>query len=311
MGIGFHAFVILAAPVTGLLVWLIAQGLGLPMPIAPALGAGAAGLIILSVRIASQWQVAVVMRFGKFQGLKGPGLFFLVPVVDSISYWIDLRTVASPFRAEQTLTGDSVPVDVDEVLFWRVVDPQKAALNVIDYVEAISWAAQTALRDVIGETDLAVMMVGRRKIGPKLQKLISAKAEDWGIEVISVELRDVRIPADLQDAMSKQAQAERELEARVTLAEAEHQAAKKFKEASAIYELSPTALHLRGMNMMLEGMKNNSTIVVVPSPAIETMGLGTILGLASAANPDGNPGVSDAEKIELPREPDASLEPTD
>ena len=290
MGIGFHAFVILAAPVTGLLIWLVAQIIGLPMPIAIAFGAGAAGLVILSVRIASQWQIAVVMRFGKFHGLKGPGLFFLVPVVDSISYWIDLRTTASPFRAEQTLTGDSVPVDVDEVLFWRVVDPKKAALNVKDYVDAISWAAQTALRDVIGATDLAVMMVGRREIGPKLQKLISKKAGDWGIEVISVELRDVRIPADLQNAMSKQAQAERELEARVILADAEFQAATKFKEASGIYEGSPTALHLRGMNIMLEGMKNNSTIVLVPSSGIDTMGLGTIMALTSAAK--------DAEEVE-------------
>ncbi|MCK5497892.1 MAG: slipin family protein, partial [Gammaproteobacteria bacterium] len=210
MGIGFHAFVILAAPVAGLLVWLMAQVIGLPMPIAIILGAGVGALIILSLRIASQWQVAVVMRFGKFHKLSGPGLFILIPIVDSVSYWIDLRTVASPFRAEQTLTGDSVPVDVDEVMFWRVVDPQKAALEVKDYVEAISWAAQTALRDVIGSTDLAAMMVGRREIGPKLQKLISEKAGDWGIEVISVELRDVRIPADLQNAMSKQAQAERE-----------------------------------------------------------------------------------------------------
>ena len=293
MGIGFHAFVILAAPVAGFLVWLMAQGIGLPMPIAIILGAGVGALIILSLRIASQWQVAVVMRFGKFHKLSGPGLFILIPIVDSVSYWIDLRTVASPFRAEQTLTGDSVPVDVDEVMFWRVVDPQKAALEVKDYVEAISWAAQTALRDVIGSTDLAAMMVGRREIGPKLQKLISEKAGDWGIEVISVELRDVRIPADLQNAMSKRAQAERELEARVILADAEFQAATKFKEASDIYEGSPTALHLRGMNIMLEGMKNNSTIVVVPSSAVDTMGLGTIMALTSAAKD-----AEDAEEVE-------------
>ncbi len=306
MGIGFHPFVILAAPVTGLLIWLVAQRFGLS--IAPFLGAGVGVLMIISMRIGSQWQNAVVMRFGKFHRLRGAGLFFLIPVVDSISYWIDLRTMASPFRAEQTLTGDSVPVDVDEVLFWRVIDPKKAALEVENYIEAISWAAQTALRDVIGETDLAHMMVGRRKIGPKLQDLINERAGDWGIEVISVELRDVRIPEDLQDAMSKQAQAERELEARVTLAEAEHQAATKFKEASDIYEISPTALHLRGMNMMLEGMKENSTIVVVPSPAVETMGLGTILGLASAANANGNQEVSDAEKVEFPLKPSVDLE---
>ncbi len=295
---GFHTFVVLAAPVTGLLTWLVAQKIGLS--IAPFLGAVVGVLMILSMRIGSQWQNAVVMRFGKFHRLRGAGLFFLIPVVDSVSYWIDLRTVASPFRAEQTLTGDSVPVDVDEVLFWRVIDPKKAALEVENYVEAVSWAAQTALRDVIGETDLAAMMVGRRNIGPKLQEIINERVGAWGIEVIDVELRDVRIPVDLQNAMSKQAQAEREREARVILAESEALAAAKFKEASDIYGSSSAALHLRGMNMMLEGMKNNSTIVVVPSPAIETMGLGTILGLASATNAPENQGVSDAEEVELP-----------
>jgi regulator of protease activity HflC (stomatin/prohibitin superfamily) len=247
-------------------------------------GAGAilALLVVLSLRVARQWQKAVVLRLGRFHGLRGPGFFAIFPVLDTIPYWIDLRTITTPFTAEQTLTKDSVPVDVDAVLFWRVVDPMKAALEVEDYRAAISWASQTALRDVIGETDLSEMLVGRRKIDAKLCQMIDDRTEAWGIKAISVELRDVKIPPALQNAMSMQAQAERERQARVILADSELQVAEKFRSASKSYA-DPVALHLRAMNILLEGMRQNSTVVIVPSSAVETMGLGAMTGLTSLA----------------------------
>lgn len=234
-----------------------------------------------AIRVADQWSKAVVLRLGKFRALKGPGLFFIIPLIDTIPYWIDTRVLTSSFKAEKTLTKDTVPVDVDAVLFWKIVDPQKAALEVADYQVAIGWASQTALRDVIGKTMLSDMLEGRDKISEALQKIIDARTEPWGINVISVEVKDVLIPASLEDAMSMQAQAERERQARVILGESERQVAEKFGEAAKTYIDNPVALHLRAMNMLYEGLKQNSTIVIVPSSAVETMQLGGMAGLAA------------------------------
>jgi regulator of protease activity HflC (stomatin/prohibitin superfamily) len=234
-----------------------------------------------AIRVADQWSKVVVLRLGKFRALKGPGLFFIIPLIDTIPYWIDTRVLTSSFKAEKTLTKDTVPVDVDAVLFWKIVDPEKAALAVADYQTAIGWASQTALRDVIGKTMLSDMLEGRDKISAILQAIIDARTEPWGINVISVEVKDVLIPASLEDAMSMQAQAERERQARVILGESELQVAEKFGEAAKTYANNPVALHLRAMNMLYEGLKTNSTIVIVPSSAIETMQLGGLAGLTA------------------------------
>jgi len=238
-------------------------------------------LLAAAVKIASQWERAIVLRLGRFHALQGPGLFLIVPIVDSVPYWIDLRVMTTTFKAERTLTKDTVPVDVDAVLFWKVVDPQKAALDVEDYRTAIAWAAQTALRDVIGKTLLADMLEGRDKISRELGKIIDERARPWGVDVISVELKDVLIPAGLEDAMSMQAQAERERQARVILGDSERQVAEKFTEAARTYADDPIAFHLRAMNMLYEGLKQNSTIVVVPSTAVETMNLGGLAGITA------------------------------
>jgi regulator of protease activity HflC (stomatin/prohibitin superfamily) len=243
-----------------------------------------AAFVSRAVCVASAWQRSVVLRLGKFRALRGPGLFSIIPIIDSIPYTIDIRVITSSFKAEKTLTRDTVPVDVDAVLFWKVVDPKKAALSVADYESAIRWAAQTALRDVIGKTMLADMLEGRGKISLELQSIIDARTEPWGVDVIAVEVRDVLIPAGLQDAMSMQAQAERERQARVILGDSERQIAEKFSEAASAYRNDPTALHLRAMNMLYEGLKNNSTIVLVPSTAIDTMQLGGVTGITSLAN---------------------------
>jgi regulator of protease activity HflC (stomatin/prohibitin superfamily) len=241
----------------------------------------AAGVVSSSVKVANQWDKAVVLRLGHFLDLKGPGLFFIIPIVDNIAYWIDIRVITTSFKAEKTLTKDTVPVDVDAVLFWKVIDPKKAALDVADYRSAISWASQTALRDVIGKTLLSDMLEGRDKISGELQKIIDVRTEPWGVNVISVEVKDVLIPPALEDAMSMQAQAERERQARVILGDSERQVAEKFGEAAKTYTDNPVALHLRAMNMLYEGLKNNSTIVVVPSSALETMQLGNLAGVTA------------------------------
>ena len=236
-------------------------------------------IVSCSIKVADQWEKAVVLRLGGFHSLRGPGLFFIIPVIDTIPYWIDIRVITSSFTAEKTLTKDTVPVDVDAVLFWKVLDPKKAALDVADYKSAINWASQTALRDVIGKTMLSDMLEGREKISNQLQKIIDERTEPWGINVISVEVKDVLIPPALEDAMSMQAQAERERQARVILGDSERQVAQKFEEAAKSYSNNPTALHLRAMNMLYEGLKTNSTIVIVPSSALETMQLGGLAGL--------------------------------
>lgn len=241
----------------------------------------AALIVSLAVRVANQWERVVILRLGKFRSLAGPGLFFIIPIIDVIAYWIDTRVITTSFKAEKTLTKDTVPVDVDAVLFWKVVDPKKAALDVADYQSAISWASQTALRDVIGKTMLSDMLEGREKISGELQKIIDERTEPWGINVISVEVKDVLIPAALEDAMSMQAQAERERQARVILGDSERQVAEKFGEAAKTYANNPVALHLRAMNMLYEGLKDNATIVIVPSTAVETMQLGSVAGLTA------------------------------
>ena len=248
-----------------------------------------AAIVARAVRVAAAWERVVVLRLGKFRALRGPGLFGVIPIIDTIPYTIDTRVITSSFKAEKTLTRDTVPVDVDAVLFWKVLDPEKAALAVADYTGAISWAAQTALRDVIGKTLLADMLEGREHISFELQRIIDARTQPWGVMVISVEVRDVLIPAGLQDAMSMQAQAERERQARVILGDSERQIAEKFGEAARTYANDPTALHLRAMNMLYEGLKQNSTIVLVPSTALDTMQLGSIAGLTALANDIGKP----------------------
>jgi regulator of protease activity HflC (stomatin/prohibitin superfamily) len=238
-------------------------------------------VVSLAIKVADQWERVVILRLGKFRALKGPGLFFIIPVIDAIPYWIDTRVITASFKAEKTLTKDTVPVDVDAVLFWKVVDPQKAALDVADYQSAINWASQTALRDVIGKTMLSDMLEGREKISQELQKIIDVRTEPWGINVISVEVKDVLIPSALEDAMSMQAQAERERQARVILGDSERQVAEKFGEAAKTYTNNPVALHLRAMNMLYEGLKENATIVIVPSTVVETMQLGSIAGMTA------------------------------
>ena len=241
-----------------------------------------AALIISSaIKIADPWDRAVVLRLGQFKSLRGPGLFLIIPILDTIPYCIDTRVITTSFKAEKTLTKDTVPVDVDAVLFWKVLDPKKAALEVADYISAISWAAQTALRDVIGKTMLSDMLEGRDKISGVLQEIIDERTEPWGITVNSVEVKDVLIPSSLEDAMSMQAQAERERQARVILGDSERQVAEKFGEAAKTYANNPVALHLRAMNMLYEGLKQNSTIVIVPSSAVDTMQLGSMAGLTA------------------------------
>ncbi len=239
--------------------------------------------LLFALKIANQWEKGVVLRLGKLHSMRGPGLFWIVPLVDTVTAWIDHRVTVSPFAAEKTLTKDTVPVDVDAVLFWVVWDAEKAALEVKDYQAAISWSAQTALRDIIGKMMLADILVGREMIDQELQKIIDQRTTPWGITVQSVEIRDIVIPAALEDAMSRQAQAERERQARVILGESEKQIAQSFADASKFYANNPTALHLRAMNMLFEGLKEKGALVIVPSSAVDTMNLGGLSGLVSLA----------------------------
>lgn len=234
-----------------------------------------------SLKIASAWERAIVLRLGKFAGIKGPGIFIIVPFIDTIPYWLDMRTITSSFKAEQTLTCDSVPVDVDAILFWQIVDGQKAALSVADYKNAVILASQTALRDMIGRSELTTLLSKREVIDTGLKTMIDKRTAPWGVEVISVEILDVIIPNELQSAMSQQAQAERERQARVILGDSERQIAHKFVEAAKVYADYPEALHLRAMNMLYEGMKDKGAMIIVPSSALDSMNLGSISGLAA------------------------------
>ena len=238
-------------------------------------------VFLFCLKVADQWDRVAVLRFGKFCGIFGPGPFMLIPFVDTVGKWVDIRVRAADLLAEQTLTRDTVPVNVDAVMFWMVYDPKKAALEVENYQEAVTWAAQTALRDIIGKTELADLLVGRDVIDAALEKLIDSRTEPWGVTVQSVEVRDIRIPQELQDTMSRQAQAERERQARIILGDSERQIADSFAEASKAYQRNPTALHLRAMNMLFEGLKEKGSLMIVPSSAIDSMNLGGLMGLAS------------------------------
>ena len=241
-------------------------------------------VIASAVKVADQWEKAVVLRLGRYHGLKGPGLFYIIPIFDRVAYWIDLRIFTTTFMAEKTLTKDTVPVDVEAVLFWKVVDPEKASLAVENYKTAISWASQTALREVIGKSMLADMLENREKLDKELQGIIDLRTEQWGVNIRSVEIRDILIPTELQNAMSMQAQAERERQARVILGDSEKQVAQKFEEAARTYQDNPTALHLRAMNMLFEGLKTGSpTLVIVPASVLGTMNLGDTTGLVALA----------------------------
>ena len=241
------------------------------------------GLIASAIRIADQWERAVVLRMGKYRGLKGPGPFMILPIIDSVSTYIDQRVRVNAFKAEQTLTKDTVPVNVDAVVYWTVWDVEKAALEVQEYQKAIEHIAQTGLRDTIGKHELSTLLQERDKIAEDLQQVLDRNTNPWGITCQTVGIKDIAIPQALADAMSKEAQAERERRARVILGTAETEIAEKFELASRKYKDNPVALHLRGMNMLFEGLKEKGSMVIVPSSALDTMNLGAIGGLASLA----------------------------
>ncbi len=240
-------------------------------------------IVLAALKMAQQWEQAVVLRAGKFLAVRDPGLFWIVPILDSVTALIDTRLRTTHFVAEQTLTKDTVPVDVDAIIFWMVTDVRRAALEVANYGEAISWAAQTSLRELIGAADLAMLLSNRKAADLELRNTIDAKTADWGIRVRSVEIRDVRIPVALQDAMSRQAQAERERQARVILGAAEAEIAHSFAEAARSYADNPVALHLRGMNMLYESVKERGSTIIVPSSAVDSMNFGGIAGITSLA----------------------------
>jgi regulator of protease activity HflC (stomatin/prohibitin superfamily) len=252
-----------------------------PIPIAA--GAAAGLYCLFAIRVANQWEKVAVLRFGRYTGLRGPGLYHIIPIVDSISRYVDQRVRVANVSAESTLTRDTVPVNVDAIIFWLVWSAEKSILEVQDFTQAINMSAQTALRESIGRHDLHQMVSEREMLGTELQRILDTKTTPWGITVQSVEIRDVQIPLELQDAMSRQAQAERERQARNILGQAEVEVAEKFGEASLVYQNNPTALHLRAMNMLYEAIKERGSMVIVPSSAVETMGLGGSLATASLA----------------------------
>lgn len=267
----------------------VAWGVGLTAATntpAPVVVSFLVGLVLLfSLKVARQWERAVVLRFGKFTGLKGPGLFVVIPIVDVVSHIVDQRVRVSNVSAESALTKDTVPVNVDAIVFWTVWDARKSVLEVSDYTDAILYSAQTALRETIGRHQLAEMITEREQLGKRLQTILDEKTNPWGITVSSVEIRDVRIPQDLEDAMSRQAQAERERQARIILGTAETEIAELFVKAGEEYTGQPLALHLRAMNMLYEAIKEKGAMVIVPSSAVETMGLGGLSGLTALAKP--------------------------
>jgi regulator of protease activity HflC (stomatin/prohibitin superfamily) len=253
----------------------------IPVALLPAVFVGL--YLLFAIKVVDQWEKALILRFGRFRGLKGPGLFWIIPVVDVISHLVDQRVRATDVTAESALTRDTVPVNVDAIVFWLVWDAQKAVLEVQSYFNAIFLASQTALREAIGRHDLAEMITEREKLGLELAKILDEKTNPWGITVQSVEIRDVRIPSELEDAMSRRAQAERERQARIILATAETEIASLFAKASELYRENPTAMHLRAMNMLYEAIKEKGSMVIVPSSAVETMGLGGMLGTTALA----------------------------
>lgn len=261
-----------------------------------ALGVAAGGLALavfagLMPRVANQWERAVVLRLGRFRGIQGPGVFWIIPLIDRVALWADLRVRTTTFAAEKTLTADTVPVDVDAVLFWHIQSAEQALLAVEDYRKAVAWAAQTALRDIIGKTHLADMLTGREVIDDDLKRLIDARTHDWGIIVRSVEIRDVTIPPGLEDAMSRQAQAVREKQARVILGDAEVEVAAKFEAAALRYQNNPTAFQLRAMNILYEGLKEKGSLMVVPSGMVNSLSVGGVAGLAALRPPGDGAGL--------------------
>lgn len=258
---------------------LVSALLGTPIPLLVAVFLGFFALF--SIKVARQWERAVVLRLGRFVGLKGPGPFLIIPIIDEVSHIVDQRVRVTNVSAESALTKDTVPVNVDAIVFWTIWDAQKAVLEVMDYTQAITLSAQTALREAIGRHMLAEMITEREQLGKQLQLILDEKTNPWGITVGSVEIRDVKIPPDLEDAMSRQAQAERERQARIILGTAETEIAERFVQAGEAYRDKPLALHLRAMNMLYEAIKEKGSMVIVPSSAVETMGLGGLSGVAA------------------------------
>jgi regulator of protease activity HflC (stomatin/prohibitin superfamily) len=256
-----------------------------PWPI--AIGAVTGLYFLFAIKVVDQWEKIAVLRLGRYIGLRGPGLVFIIPIVDTLSSYVDQRVRVSSVSAESTLTRDTVPVNVDAIVFWVVWNAEKSILEVENFIDVITLSAQTALRESIGRHELAQMITERETLGHELQRILDQKTNPWGITVQSVEIRDVRIPGPLEDAMSRQAQAERERQARIILGDAETQISSKFAEAARVYQDNPVALHLRAMNMLYEAIKEKGAMVIVPSSAVETMGLGGMLATTSLAK---NPG---------------------
>ena len=275
--VGITAFLLSMAAGVG-----VAALLNRPAPVFVGLAVGL--YLMFAIKVAAQWQKAAVLRFGKYVGLRGPGLFFIIPVVDSVSAYVDQRVRVTDVSAESALTRDTVPVNVDAIVFWLVWDAEKSILEVADFNQAITLSAQTGLRESIGRHDLAQMITEREMLGKELQRILDEKTNPWGITVQSVEIRDVHIPTALEDSMSRQAQAERERQARIILGTAETEIAAKFSDASTVYVNNPVALHLRAMNMLYEAIKEKGAMVIVPSSAVETMGLGGLLATTSLAS---------------------------
>jgi len=272
--VGVAVFVVCLAAGAGITEW---SGQPAAMVVSALVGL----YFLFAIRVADQWERVAVLRFGKYIGLRGPGLFHMIPIVDSLSRFVDQRVRVANVSAESTLTRDTVPVNVDAIVFWLIWNAEKSILEVQDFTQAIMLSAQTALRESIGRHDLHQMVAERELLGQELAKILDAKTTPWGITVQSVEIRDVQIPPALQDAMSRQAQAERERQARIILGQAERDIAESFNQASMIYQTNPTALHLRAMNMLYEAIKEKGSMVIVPSSAVETMGLGGMIGTAS------------------------------
>jgi hypothetical protein len=273
---GIGALCALAAVIAGLTTTVVLKN---PVPVVFGFLIGL--YLLFSLKVADQWEKVAVLRLGRYQGLRGPGPFHIIPVVDTLSGFVDQRVRVTDVTAESALTRDTVPVNVDAIVFWIVWNAEKCILEVEDFTEAVTLSAQTALRESIGRHELSQMITERELLGRELQKILDEKTNGWGITVQSVEIRDVHIPAALEDAMSRQAQAERERQARIILGTAETEISDKFAQAALVYQDNPTALHLRAMNMLYEALKEKGSMVIVPSSAVETMGLGGTLATAS------------------------------
>jgi hypothetical protein len=255
---------------------------------APVIAGALIGLYLMfATKVADQWEKTAVLRLGRYRGLRGPGLFFIIPVVDTVSTFVDQRVRVTDVTAESALTRDTVPVNVDAIVFWVIWNAEKCVLEVENFYDAITLSAQTALRESIGRHELAQMITERETLGQELQRILDEKTNAWGITVQSVEIRDVRIPQELEDAMSRQAQAERERQARIILGTAETEISAKFANAAEVYKDNPIALHLRAMNMLYEAIKEKGSMVIVPSSAVETMGLGGSLATAALGKSNG------------------------